>query len=319
VLTLVPHLFILTTGALTRRLAQVSYFGSDAFVQSSFIDNALEVVKQFINHYLIYLSPRNLFFDPGSALGRTTPDLGVFYPWMIIPFLIGLRYLFKNRENIFLKIIGLILIIAPIPAGFTGDLFYPLRTLDYLWAISIVIALGSFEIWEVFKNNWLKSLTILIIFVYSLTIFGISYFVIFKYERANVAGGPYIKLIPYLEKYPDKDILVDFSSRAWGAGIRMTYLKSVDPKIVQENLRSQLTTKYYSSYVNAQEIFEVDNVVFKKLDWGEVCGPNLIIVGDQISFSSKQIMEHKLHEEFIVPDYLGLPVLYGYSTKILCK
>ncbi|MFH1971201.1 MAG: hypothetical protein ABIJ05_02325 [Patescibacteria group bacterium] len=319
VLTLIPHLFILTTGALTKRLTQVSYFGSDAFAQSSFIDNVLEVVKQFINHYLIYLSPKNLFFDPGSALGRTTPDLGVFYPWMIVPFLIGLGYLFKNRENIFLKIIGLILIIAPIPAGLTGDLFYPLRTLDYLWAISIVVALGSFEIWKAFKNNWLKSLITLIIIIYSLTAFGISYFVIFKYEGANGAGGPYIKLIPYLEKYPDKDILVDFSSRAWGVGIRMTYLMRVDPKIVQKNLKSQLTTKYYSPYVNAQEIFKIDNVVFKILDWREVCGPNLIVVGDQLSFSPKQIMEHKLYEEFIVPDYLGSPVLYGYSTKTLCK
>lgn len=319
IITLLPHLFILTTGALTKRLTQVSYFGSEAFAQSSFLVNTLEVIKQFVNHYLIYLSPKNLFFDPGSALGRTTPDLGVFYPWMLIPFFVGLGFLFKQRQNTFLKIVGLILIIAPIPAGLTGDLFYPLRTLEYLWAISIVVSLGVFEIWKLVKNNWAKGIIVVGLLAFSLATFGLSYFVIYKYEGFRGSGGPYIKLMPYLDEYPDKEILVDFSSRAWGVGIRMTYLKGVDPRLVQANLKSQQTTRYFSSYVNAQEIFKVNNVVFDKLDWNNVCGPNLIIVGDELSISPQQVTEHKLQEEFMVPDYLGAPVLRGYSTKAICK
>lgn len=57
----------------------------------------------------------------------------------------------------------------------------------------------------------------------------------------------------------------------------------------------------------------------KKLDWGEICGPNFIVLSDHLSFSSNQIIEHKLHKKFIVPDYHESPVFYGYFTKILCK
>lgn len=317
---LLPHLFLLSTGALTKRLTQVSYLGTVSQGNLGFVGKALEIGKQFINHYLIYVSPKNLFFDPGSSLGRTTPDLGVYYPWMLIPFLIGLGYLFKNRRENFCKIIWAILLIAPIPAALTGDLFYPLRTLDYLWIIAVVISLGCWAVWRKIKINWLKVLTALIVVGYSLIVFGISFFVIFKYELAIGSGEPYIKLMSLLDKnYKDKDIRVDFSSRSWGVGIRATYLKGVDPKLVQANLKSQLTTNYYSEYVNAQEIFKIDNITFEPLNWKTVCGKNSIIIGDSLSVANTSIPEHKLKLEFTVPDYLSQPVLFGYSTEKLCK
>jgi hypothetical protein len=252
-------------------------------------------------------------------LGRIAPNLAVYYPWMVIPFLIGLGYLFKNRQNVFFKILLTLLLITPIPVSLTGDLFNPLRTLDYLWVIAVVISLGCWRVWRNINNNWVKMFTVLGIVVYSLLVFGISYFVIVKYEWITGSGEPYVKLIPVLDKYKDREIRVDFSGRAWGAGIRMTYLKAVDPRLVQANLISQLTTKYYSPYVNAQEIFKIDNITFEPMDWTKVCGQKLILVGDELSFSSGQILEHKLQEEFTIPDYLGKPILFGYSTKTLCK
>jgi len=319
VLTLLPHLYLLTTGALTKRLSQVTYFGTISQEKMSFVGKVLEIGKQFVNHYLIYFSPKNLFFDPGSNLGRIAPNLAVYYTWMLIPFLIGLGYLFKNRQNNFFKIIGALLLVGPIPAALTGDLFYPLRTLDYLWVIAVVISLGCWQVWKKIKNRWVKMLVVLGVVGYSLIVFGISYFVIVKYEWATGSGEPYIKLASVLDKYKDREIRVDFSSRAWGVGIIMTYLKAVDPRLVQANLKSQLKTNYYSQDVNAQEIFKTDNVIFEPTDWNRACGPNLILVGDELSFSSQQIIDHKLQEEFTVPDYLGKPILFGYSTKTVCK
>jgi 4-amino-4-deoxy-L-arabinose transferase-like glycosyltransferase len=319
VLTLLPHLYLLSTGALTKRLSQVSYLGTVSQENISFVDKSLEIGKQFINHYLIYVSPKNLFFDPEGNLGRIAPNLAVYYPWMVIPFLIGLGYLFKNRQNVFFKILLTLLLITPIPVSLTGDLFNPLRTLDYLWVIAVVISLGCWRVWRNINNNWVKMFTVLGIVVYSLLVFGISYFVIVKYEWITGSGEPYVKLTPVLDKYKDREIRVDFSGRAWGVGIIMTYLKATDPRLVQANLISQLTTKYYSPYVNAQEIFKIDNITFEPMDWTKVCGQKLILVGDELSFSSGQILEHKLQEEFTIPDYLGKPILFGYSTKTLCK
>lgn len=317
-LVLLPHFYLLTTGALTKRLSQVSYLGG-AGAGNGVFTNILYTAKQFINHYLIYFSPKNLFFDPGSSLGRTTPDLGVLYPWMVVVFLIGLGYFFRNRKTTFAKLFLILLVIAPIPAGLTGDMFYPLRTLDYLWVVSIVVAFGLFEFWKVTRSSWTRAIVTLGLVIYSLANFGVSYFVIFKYELANGSGKPYIDLMPILEKYPDKNIMVDFSSRSWGVGIRSTYLSSADPTLVQKNLASQINSSYYSSDVNAQEVFRVKNISFETLNWNKVCGNDVIIVGDELSFDQTKTEEHKLDLVFTVPDYLNKPILFGYSTRMLCK
>ena len=318
-LTLLPHLYLLSTGALTKRLSQVSYLGTIFQENVNVVSRGLEIGKQFINQYLIYVSPKNLFFDPDGNLGRIAPNLAVYYPWMLVPFLIGLGYLFKNRRDNFFKIIWTLLLITPIPASLTGDLFNPLRTLDYLWVIAVVISLGCWRVWRNINNNWVKMFAVLGVVGYSLLVFGISYFVIVKYEWATGSGESYVKLIPVLDKYKDREVRVDFSGRAWGVGIIMTYLKAVDPRLVQANLKSQLKTNYYSQDVNAQEIFKIDNITFEPMNWPKVCGPNLILVGDELSFSPEQITEHKLQEEFTVPDYLGKSILFGYSTKTVCK
>jgi 4-amino-4-deoxy-L-arabinose transferase-like glycosyltransferase len=308
-ITLLPHVYILFTGALTKRLSQVGYLG----------DSSQNILKEFANHFIMYLSPNNLFFDPGSSLGRTTPDLGVFYPWMVIPFLAGLGYMFKNRQNNFIRTVWALVVITPIPAALTGDLFYPLRTLDYLWIIALIISFGCWQLWVISKNIWIKSLVTLGLVGYSLFIFGLSYFVIFKYELAITDGEPYTKLVSTLENYKDKQIWVDASDRAWGVGIRDAYLEKVDPNLIQASLKSQMQTDYYSQEVNAQEVYTIGNKVFKPINWGEICGKNLIVVGDNLSFDPNTLSDHQLNLEFTVPDYLGAPVLFGYSTTRLCK
>jgi 4-amino-4-deoxy-L-arabinose transferase-like glycosyltransferase len=307
--TLLPHLYVLFSGALTKRLSQVGYLGGP-------IQN---IPKEFINHFLMYLSPSNLFFDPGSSLGRTTPNLGVFYPWMVIPFLVGLGYIFKNRQNSLVKIVGALLFITPIPAALTGDLFYPLRTLDYLWVITLISSFGCWHLWTLIKNNWIKLFITLGLIGYSVAIFGLSYFIIFKYELAIGAGEPYIKLMSTLKSYNDKQIWIDNNPRSWGVGIRDAYLEAVDPELIQASLKSQMQTDYYSQEVNAQEVYTIGNKVFKPINWGMICGKNMIVVGDSLSFDPSTLLAHQLHLEFTVPDYLGAPVLFGYSTTKLCN
>jgi 4-amino-4-deoxy-L-arabinose transferase-like glycosyltransferase len=318
-LTLLPHLYLLTTGALTKRLAQVSYLGVASQGKEGFLSNHWNMISQFLNHYLIYYSPKNLFFDPGTKLGITTTDIGVFYPWLLIPLLIGLGYLVKNRKNDLVKFIFVLLMIAPIPAGLTGDLFYPLRTLDYLWILTLVISFGCYVLIKAIKNNILKVLVIIGLATYSLLAFGISYFVLFKYEETSTSGEAYIRLIPKLEEYKDKRIIVDYSSRAWGVGIRTAYLAKADPRTIQDILISQQKTTYYSGDVNAQEIFIVRNTTFEPLNWNKVCGKDVIFVGDMWSFDPTTLGEHGLKLEFTVDDYLNQPVLFGYSSNMICK
>lgn len=303
-ITQIPHLLILNTGAFTRRFDQVSD-----------IDNQLNLLtagKLVINNYLIYYSPKNLFYDSDINLGRTLPGLSVFYNWLLVPLLIGIWCLLKKIPPEFSKMIGMLLVITPLAASFTGDVFYPLRVLDFLWILTIVISLGIFQLYSLFKTKIMRGLFTTMFLSYFLFSLFISYFVLFKYEKAQNYGYAYLKLMDTLSKYNDKHIMID-SARDPGIGIRIAYLKKYPPKEMQEQLQFQLKTPYYSSEVNLDEIYKIDNIEVKRLNFGDICKSS-IIVGDQLAISQKQIEEHLLRLEFEIEDLSGKTALYGYST-----
>jgi hypothetical protein len=206
------------------------------------------------------------------------------------------------------------MILTPIPASLTGDPFYPLRTLDFLWVITIIIGLGLVEIWNLIKINFVRVPLFLGFLGYSLVCLYISYFIFLRIEQGQNFGYAYVKLDDKIVQYPEKNFLVDFNSRAWGEGIRMAYLMKADPILTQKNLSSQLTTPYYSGNVNANETFVVGNTIIKPLSWGSACGENQVIVGDEYSISPKQAIDHSLSLLFKIDDPDGTPDLFAYSA-----
>lgn len=270
-LSQIPYLYIAKSGALTKRFSQSSYLTQLSEKNDTFFSSVFFVGNEFVDHYLTYFSPGNLFFDSGSQLGRTTPDLSVFYPWFFVPFLFGVGGLLNRRGFKLSKILFVLALISPLAAGLTGDLFYPLRVLSFMWVITIIIAFGTYELFLIIKPRQLALVIFGAVMAYSILIFHISYFTLFKFETNQSFGYPYMRLMQELPKYKDRQILLDASSRSWGAGIRMTYLAKVDPLVVQENLSSQLTTPYYSAEINANEVYVIDNITVKTLDWSELC------------------------------------------------
>lgn len=314
---LLPHLYLMRTGALTRRLTQVSYLSDENLIKGNGINKIQIISKEYLDHYFYYLSPKNLFIDSGQNLGRTSFDLSVFYPWFLIPLLFGISYLTKNKDKLLVKLLTILLIIGPLPAAITGDLFYPLRVLSLLWTISVVISFGVYYIWEkVGKSNPAK-LVLIGILIYSYFLFYTSYFVQSRYESNNDLGYSYIKLIDKLKEYPDKNIVLDYTGRAWGAGIRMVYLMYEDPLKVQNNLSSQLKTSYYSPEVNAFEIFNIgNNITVRSIEWkDDLCLKDTLFVGDQYFVDKSRIEEMGLREIFSVMDIRNNPTLFGYVSE----
>lgn len=307
--TQIPHLMILKSGAFAQRFNQVSYFGADSKIQSHIVN----VGKTTLNNYLIYYSPYNLFFDSDINLGRTMPGLSVFYGFLLIPFVAGIWYLLKKKSTQSSKIIGLLLVITPLPAVFTGDFFYPLRTLDFLWVLTLVIILGLFQIYLLLKSKTIKLILGVVFLTYSFFSLYISYFVLFKYEKAVYYGYAYIKLLDKLLIYNNKQIVID-SARDPGIGVRIAYLKKYPPKEIQNQLHIQMQTPYYSNEINTNEVYYIDNIVIKPINFGDACKSNIIMVGDRLAFSTKQIEDHNLRLEFEIPDLSGKTGLLGYST-----
>lgn len=316
-LTLIPHIWILASGAFARRFDQVSYFSNDTQGLPRFLYIAIE----FTRHFLGYISPKNLFADSGSGLARVSPDLGVFFEWMFLPFLLGLRWLVKSKEVDLKRMLLILVPISLVPASLTGDLFYPLRALVFLFLVSVVISLGILWVFEFVKNKTARNFVYGSIILFSFFNFYISYFVLFQYESTEYVGGSYIKLNEYLKSYPDKNVVID-SARDFAIGLRIAYLNKFPADELSKQLRPQLTSNYYSSEVGVLETYKIGNILIRPVRWGvDDCNPNTLIVGDELVISQEQATEHRLKKEFVINGNDGSPVLFAYSThpNFRCK
>ena len=320
--TLLPHLSLLGSGAFTRRLEQVNYFSEETFLKQGDnlrnlpIGRGIYITREFSSQYIAYFSPRNLFFDPDPQGARSMPDLSVFYSWMVVPFFIGIYHLFKKRSLPVIKILMLVILISPIPAALTRDPFYTIRTLVFLWSISFVIGIGVYNFFIKISNFYLKFGLALAVILFSTVSFYISYFILFKYERAENFGYSYIKLLEFIEQSKDfsqKKFVVD-NARDLGAGIRMAFLKKYDPVKIQKTLQPKVGDMYYSS-VEIPEEYSIDNIEARPIFWKTDLIKDQILVGDNLAISDEQIEKHKLKFEFEIKDLFGKVSLKGYSTN----
>ena len=303
-LILLPHVVTVFSGAFVARLNQVGTAGEGKLF-----------FVEFVKHFVNYLSPRYLFSDAGSGLARVSPDLGVFYNWMVVPFLIGLYFISKFVENNYLKFLGIFTIICLIPVSLTGDVFYPLRALEFFWLLSFIISIGILEIGERVKNVVVKWIIFSGIVLYSLSFLYVSYFVLFQHETTESAGNTYFTLSNKLEEYKDYKIILD-STRDPATGLRIAYVRNYDPEKLQVMLRGQMESPYYDIFVNNNETYVVDNIEARAIDWkSDRCSYKTILVGDSLAISESQIKDHNLEKIFEIYGINKNIVLYGYKIN----
>ncbi|MDD5415724.1 MAG: glycosyltransferase family 39 protein [Candidatus Daviesbacteria bacterium] len=319
IITQIPHLWVANSGAFTRRIIQVNYFSEQFFQENSGnlrnipLGRLLFIVREFVSQYLAYFSPKNLFFDPDPQQGvRSMPDLSVFYSWVIIPFLFGLRSLILNRSLSFVKILILLLVIGPFAASLTRDPFATIRVLGFLWGITITIAFGLNYLLGIFSSFKLKLLTFTVVVLLSLIQLYLAYFVLLKYERSHNYGYSYVELLKQIELMRDKHFVVD-SSREPAAGIMFAFFKKYDPNKLQKDLGPLVVGRYYSSF-DPNEIYIVDNIEARPIFWKEDACKKQILVGDLLAISDNQVKEHKLSFLFDIKDTAGDVVLKAYET-----
>lgn len=318
-LTQIPHLIIANSGALTRRLNQVEYFSNQFFQSNSgslrFIPlgRPLFVIREFLSQYLAYFSPKNLFFDPDPQAVRSMPDLSVFYSWMIIPFIFGLRSLVINRLSTISKMIILLVILAPIPASLTRDPFSSIRSIVFFWGVTMIIALGVNYLLNFFPSIKFKALILITIASLSFIQLYLSYFVLLKYERSENYGFSYLELLKKIATQQDTKFVVD-SSRELGTGIRFAFLKGYNPSSLQQVLSKQIKGQYYSNF-EFDEPYALDNIEARPIIWEEDIYKEQVLVGDLLAISDDQVKEHYLRFLFDVKDMAGNISLKAYMTN----
>ncbi len=318
-ITQLPHLFILSSGAFTRRLTQIDYVSEQYFQGNSGMFHYIPfgrlifIIREFLSHYLSYFSPRNLFFDPDPQGARSIPDISVFFGWMLIPFIFGLRWLFYNRSAPLIRMIILLVIISPIPASLTRDPFSSIRTLTFLWGMTLIIAFGANELLKYFSSIKFKALIFIIVISLSLAQLYLTYFVLLKYERFENYGSSYLELLNKIAYMKNNRFVVD-SSRELGTGIRFAYLMEYNPQSLQKTLGSQIKNKYYSSF-EYDEPYIMDNIEARPIIWREDICKKQILVGDLLAISGEQVSKHNLLWLFDIKDMAGNVALKAYSTN----
>lgn len=300
---LLPHFVTVFSGAFAARFDQVGSSGDSSYV------------LEFIKHFISYFSPKYLFGDAGSGLARVSPGLGVFYNWFFPLFLVGLYFFKKIVDKKFIKLLGVLLIISLIPVSMTGDVFYPLRALEFLWLMGLVVSIGFFEVGSRIKKKSIKWIVFLALVVYSLGSFYVSYFVLFQHETTENVGNTYIDLSNKLDEYGEYKIILD-STRDPAAGLRLAYFREYDSKKLHLLLRNQMESSYYNIFVNNNETYIVDNIESRPINWKEDrCREKTILVGDTLAFSDNQIMEHNLKKIFEIEGINKNTVLLGFETS----
>lgn len=315
---LTPQLLLINSPGSKSRINQVQYWSNDYFEENDShfrnipFGKELFVLRKFSAQYITYFSPKNLFFDADEQPIRSIPDLSTFYPWMIIPLFFGIRMFLKERVNLVVKTLFLVLVISPIPAAATREPFYTLRALPLFWVMTIVISFGMYSILEKLKKTYLKSALLIIVVLFSLILLYSSYFILLKYERMASFGQYNIQLLNKLTEFKNSRIIVD-STRA---NLSMWYFftEKVDPNKLQRILRQDIQDGYYSSGPD-KDYYQIDNIEFKPINFGTDVCKGSIIVGDPFSISDKQSEEHNLKLIFEIKDLNNIVKFKGYSAS----
>lgn len=318
----IPNIYLLTTPS---SYTKTEHFYADAISsQAKKIEHYLPTViavplsftREFTSQYFTYFSPRSLFFLPDEDPQRSMPDLSVFYPWMLIPYLIGLYFLFKNRKSLSSKLIFILLIITPIPGAIASQPFHIQRTLTLLLPISLVVSIG---IDKLISNTKIKVWLPLGIFLFllSLILFWRSYFVLLPSLRATVWGFEWGPLSQYIGSHPNQTFVIDQVTRPKPENIayeQIAFYLKIDPRSVQMDQDPQIAKNYYYD-TSFNLIHKFANIETKPINWGDLDRKDIVFVGDDVAISDPEVKAHSLTKVFEIDDPITGEIVLRAFTK----
>lgn len=273
---------------------------------------AIFLIERQLSLYFAYFSPRNLFFDPDSMKTRTIPEVSTFYPWMVIPYLIGLYCLFSLQNKEQKRSLAYILLISPIPAAFTGDPFATLRALHLIFPLSIIIGLGMEKIINYWVKGWYLLPISLVIVVISFLQLCRGLFWLLPYEKYLDWNYGYSALVENINKFPDLEVL--FNDTVGDNYPEFLFFQRYPPAVFQKEQNKINLAKYYeeSGWIST---FHFGRIKVMPLIWKRDVYTKQLIVATPLAISEDQAEEHFLSKAFAIIGPDGKEVFNGYLTN----
>lgn len=257
--------------------------------------------EKFLANFSAYYSPMNIFSKPDPDLQRSLPELSMFYPWLVVPYLTGLFWALRNYRN---KWYWWLLLVFPVPAALTRDPFSTLRGIQIILPIVFLLTVGV----EVFlKRNKYLSVLFVGLMVLSLGQLYRSMFVLLPYERFSAWTGGYMQAFTKADSY-NVPVLVDSDKPVY---ILYLFQNSIDPVSVQ---RLHLQAQNYYLQVPWTDYYSDNKFRFARIVWREDVYREQLIISSPLAISEEQAEEHFLSREFEIRNPMGEVELVGYQT-----
>lgn len=271
------------------------------------------IVKNIFNQGYSYLSVKNLFYQLSDIDAQhTIPEISVMYSWMVVPYMIGLYLMIKNRKEKNMKFLIILFLSSLIPASLSGEFISIQRALPFLLPLMLVIGLG---IERIAYSLPTKVFIILFssLFLYSLLFLYRSYFILFPVERALAWNWGYDKLADYIKANPNRQYLID-NSRNPRNYILLLYYLDYSPEIYQSEVDEKYKVDYYKS-LPPEDNYKFSNIEVRTISWEKDPCIKQVFFGDYLSVSETQMKEHKLDKIIEIKDQNGNIVFIGYQTN----
>jgi len=276
-----------------------------------FLALPIAFLREFFSQWVTYFSPRSLFFLPDPDLQRSLPALSVFYDWMVVPYFVGLYLLWQNRKKDWVKYLFILAVLSPLPTALVSDPFSTQRSLSLLFPLIIVITLGVHKLLFGLKKNWQRVGVLGLLIFYSLILFGRSYFILFRKERAIVWGYGFDQLAKIIEDSPETNFVID-QVRMKPVYIELAFYQKYFPAELQKVVDQKISQNYYWQTTFNSE-YDFANIETRSITWDDV-SKEQILVGDELSISPSQAEEHSLKKAFEIKDPLDNLIFIGYRT-----
>jgi 4-amino-4-deoxy-L-arabinose transferase-like glycosyltransferase len=273
------------------RAAGVSIFSQDkkssGWIENEspgmFINNNLYLrSRQILSLYSSYFSPRNLFIKGDANRQRSVDNFSVFYPWLFVFLIYGLRCSWK-KMNLGKKLLFVWMFLAPLPAALTGDPFHTYRSLLLYLPLTLFMGLGISEILIIFKKTKIPNgvnlccpalpagrsagAIVMIVCIVSLLQFLFNYLALNSATRARDWDYGYKQIVEFIDKQTnyEKIVVDDMWTESY---IQFLFFDKVSPAIYHKQV-SRLVDVGDFYYNDAEEIRPnaYENYEFRKVDW----------------------------------------------------
>lgn len=288
-LTQLPQFYLLNFSGPKIRLSSQLWYSQIPHTVSA-------VSREFFSQYFAYYSPQNLFWWPDPDLQRSLPELSIFYNWLVVPYLLGLIYLFRIWRQ---PLVIFLLAVSPLAAALIKD---PFSTTRASWLIIPITLLFL----PILRRLHFSILVILILF--SLTQLYRSFFILLPHERPEIWYAGYDQLFQKLDNQ-SRPALVDSSFPIYSLYL---FYSRTPPGQVQSFFPRGLPDYY--NQTAWQNYFSKDLIAFRPIDWKTDIYKDQLIVGGPLSISSDQAREHFLTLVTTIPDINGQSILFVYQT-----